>query len=244
MPDLGKLREKQGKDIQRMFSGIAPNYDFLNRLLSARIDVSWREKTVRLAPPPIEGPLLDVCTGTGDLALAYLRKHPGRKIFGTDFCRPMLEQALKKSSWKTASAVEFLEADTLALPFPENQFALISVAFGLRNTQDPILALQEMHRVARPGGRLAILEFSMPNWPVAGPLYRWYFRTVLPKVGQWFSKSSDAAYDYLPQSVRDFPQDEALADWIRQAGWQSVEFRPFTLGIATLYTALKPSGTV
>lgn len=240
MSDLTQLQEKRGRDIRNMFSGIAHRYDFLNHLLSARIDVSWREKTVKSNPPPVEGPLLDVCTGTGDLALAYGRHHPDRKIIGTDFCRPMLLQAIKKASWKSGEAYRFFEADTLGLPFPDDQFALTSVAFGLRNTQDPHQALREMLRVTRPGGRLVILEFSMPRWPVIGSLYRWYFLSVLPRIGQLFSKSPDAAYSYLPQSVKEFPQGEAMASWIRDAGWEKVNFRYFTFGIAALYTANKP----
>jgi demethylmenaquinone methyltransferase/2-methoxy-6-polyprenyl-1,4-benzoquinol methylase len=176
----------------------------------------------------VEGPLLDVCTGTGDLALAYKRKNPDRMIVGTDFCREMLVFADTKGA-KTPDqnmGPVFLEADTLALPLLDNHFALTSVAFGLRNTQ---------------GGRLVILEFSMPKWPIIGGLYRWYFRAVLPRIGQLFSKSPDAAYAYLPQSVNSFPQDDALCSWIRDAGWVDVTYRHFTLGIATLYTGTKPT---
>jgi demethylmenaquinone methyltransferase/2-methoxy-6-polyprenyl-1,4-benzoquinol methylase len=242
MADQNPLLQKQGNDIRRMFAGIAHRYDLLNRLLSGWVDTYWRRCTVRLAPPTVEGPLLDVCTGTGDLALAYKRKNPGRMIVGTDFCREMLVYADTKGA-KTPDqnmGPVFLEADTLALPLLDNHFALTSVAFGLRNTQDPHLALAEMLRVTCPGGSLVILEFSMPKWPIIGGLYRWYFRAVLPRIGQLFSKSPDAAYAYLPQSVNNFPQDEALCSWIREAGWLDVTYRHFTLGIATLYTGLKP----
>lgn len=225
-----------------MFSAIAPKYDFLNRLLSARIDVAWRDKTVRLTPPPVEGPLLDVCTGTGDLAIAYLRKHPDRFLFASDFCLPMLEVARKKYSWNLPRSPLLLEADTLRLPFESNYFAQVSVAFGLRNTQEPRLALQEMRRVVKPGGGLVILEFAMPKWPIIGPAYRWYFNKVLPRIGQWLSRSPDSAYAYLPESVGSFPQGEEMLSWIREAGWDAAKYRYFTFGIAALYTAKKPLG--
>lgn len=242
MVDHNPLLQKQGNDIRRMFGGIAHRYDLLNRLLSGWIDTYWRRCTVRMAPPPVVGPLLDVCTGTGDLALAYKRKNPDRFIVGTDFCHEMLVFAHSKGAKtpKQELGPVFLEADTLALPLLENHFALTSVAFGLRNTQDPHRALAEMFRVTLPGGRLAILEFSMPTWPLVGGVYRWYFRAVLPRIGQFFSKSPDAAYDYLPQSVKAFPQGEGLCGWIREAGWVDVTYRHFTLGIATLYTGIKP----
>ncbi len=242
MTEQNPLLQKQGNDIRRMFAGIAHRYDLLNRLLSGWVDTYWRRCAVRLAPPPVEGPLLDVCTGTGDLALAYKRKNPGRYIVATDFCREMLVFACSKGAKTSDPGMGplFLEADTMALPLLDNQFALTSVAFGLRNTQDPHIALSEMLRVTLPGGRLVILEFSMPKWPLIGGLYRWYFRAVLPRIGQLFSKSPDAAYAYLPQSVKSFPQGEDLCSWIRDAGWGDVAFRHFTFGIATLYTGTKP----
>lgn len=240
MTDKHPHLDKQSDDIRKMFAGIAHRYDILNRFLSAWVDTHWRRLTVRLAPPTMGGPLLDVCTGTGDLVLGYQRKYPERMTIGTDFCREMLHFAHKKALPVQGLKPLFLEADTLALPFGDNHFALTSVAFGLRNTQNPHLALREMCRVTCPGGRLAVLEFSMPTWPVLGQVYRWYFQTVLPRVGQAFSKSPAAAYGYLPQSVKKFPQGEQLCSWIREAGWESVTHRPFTMGIATLYTANKP----
>ncbi len=241
MTDNHPHLDKQCDVIRRMFAGIAHRYDLLNRILSGWVDTHWRRQAIRLAPPTMAGPLLDVCTGTGDLALGYQRKYPDRLTIGTDFCQEMLHFARKKALPVTFPKPRFLLADTLALPFRDNQFALTTVAFGLRNTQNPHLALKEMGRVTLPGGRLAILEFSMPTWPVLGAVYRWYFQKVLPRVGQAFSKSPAAAYGYLPQSVKKFPQGEDLCSWIREAGWESVSYRPFTMGIATLYTANKPS---
>ncbi len=241
MTDKHPNLDKQSHEIRLMFAGIAHRYDLLNRILSGWVDTHWRRLTVRLAPPTIQGPVLDVCTGTGDLVLGYQRKYHDRLTIGTDFCREMLHFAHKKALAGSGPKPLFLEADTMVLPMRDNHFALTTVAFGLRNTQDPRQALKEMCRVTRPGGRLAVLEFSMPTWPVLGAVYSWYFQKVLPKVGQTISRSPATAYGYLPQSVKKFPQGEDLCSWIRGAGWESVTHRPFTMGIATLYTANKPS---
>jgi len=244
--------DKSSARVQRMFGQIARRYDFLNRLLSLGIDRSWRRRTVRLVPPQGDAPILDVCTGTADLALAYwraarqARKRREKKgtgtssepvpIFGTDFCPPMLEIARQKCRRAgAAEAITLLEADTLHLPFPEGTFQIVCVAFGLRNLTDPDVGLREMVRVCRPGGRVAVLEFSMPTgWPLR-TLYGWYFRHVLPRVGQALARNDQRAYNYLPASVGGFPQAEALAERMRAAGLQNVEQHRFTLGIATLY---------
>jgi len=229
--------DKSSARVQRMFGQIARRYDLLNRLLSLGIDRSWRRRTVRLVPPQGDAPILDVCTGTADLALAYWRASRGRTpIVGTDFCPPMLEIARKKCRRAGAGeAITLMEADTLHLPFPDGQFQIVCVAFGLRNLTDPDVGLREMVRVCRPGGRVAVLEFSLPTgWPLR-TLYGWYFRHVLPRVGQALARNAEGAYNYLPASVGGFPQAEALAQRMRAAGLRSLRQHRFTLGIATLY---------
>ena len=227
-----------------MFGEIAGRYDFLNRLLSLGIDRSWRRKTVRLAPPVGDAPILDVCTGTADLALAYWRASKGKTpVVGTDFCRPMLaigqEKCRRAGATRFQPGITLLQADTLRLPFADDVFQIVSVAFGLRNVADTDAGLREMARVCRPGGRVAILEFSTPTaWPL-GAVYGWYFRHVLPRIGQALARNSQAAYNYLPQSVGRFPQGEALAERMRAAGLGEVMHRPLTFGVATLYVGRK-----
>jgi len=246
--------DKTPSRVRRMFAAVAQRYDLLNHLLSAGIDRRWRRRTVRLAPPVVDGPLaglpvLDVCTGTGDLALQYVRamesgsannQHPVPPVIGTDFCRPMLELAAEKARRRgLADRLSLMEVDTLRLPFADDSFQIVSVAFGLRNLADTDGGLREMTRVCCPGGRVAVLEFSTPRvWPIR-PLYLWYFRHVLPRVGQAVASNRDAAYNYLPASVGEFDEGEALAGRMRAAGLDRVRFQRFTLGVATLYIGEK-----
>ena len=239
-----ELLDRREVRIRRMFGQIAPWYDFLNHLLSLNIDKRWREKTAKLVPPsPAEaGPILDLCTGTGDLALTYDRVAGGTvPIIGADFCHEMLVRAVEKATVAGAGGrMRFVEADAQALPFPADTFQLVSVAFGLRNITDPDAGLAEMVRVLRPGGRVAILEFSKPRHWLLGRLYRGYFRYVLPLVGQLLSRNKESAYRYLPESVLKFPDYEDLADKLRAAGFADVTYEPLTFGIATLYVGSKP----
>jgi demethylmenaquinone methyltransferase/2-methoxy-6-polyprenyl-1,4-benzoquinol methylase len=236
--------DKREARIRRMFGQIAPWYDFLNHLLSLNVDRAWRRRAVRLVPPApaAGGPILDLCTGTGDLALAYDRAAGGAvPIVGADFCHEMLVRAAGKLQRAgAAQRVRLVEADAQALPFPADSFQLVAVAFGLRNVTDPDRGLAEMVRVARPGGRVAVLEFSRPRGRVFGRLYGWYFRTVLPRVGQLLSRSREGAYRYLPASVSLFPDGEALAAKMRAHGLTEVRYYPFTFGVATLYVGVKP----
>jgi demethylmenaquinone methyltransferase/2-methoxy-6-polyprenyl-1,4-benzoquinol methylase len=225
-----------------MFGHIAPSYDLLNHLLSLNIDHYWRWRTTKLAPPAGPAPILDLCTGTGDLALAYDRAAAGHTpILGADFCHEMLCLAHKKAAKSGAGGrIRFLEADAQHLPFPSDYFQITTVAFGLRNVTDTDRGLAEMTRVTRPGGRVAILEFSKPRGPWLGRLYHWYFRWLLPLIGQTISRSKDNAYRYLPASVLEFPDGEALAERLRRHGLRDVQWHPLTFGIATLYVGTKP----
>jgi demethylmenaquinone methyltransferase/2-methoxy-6-polyprenyl-1,4-benzoquinol methylase len=238
-----QLLDKREERIRRMFGQIAPWYDFLNHLLSLNIDKRWRDRTAKLAPPgpASDGPILDLCTGTGDLALTYDRDAKGTvPVIGADFSHEMLVRAVKKAAGAGAGdRIRFVEADAQALPFPDDTFQLVTIAFGLRNVTDTDKGLREMVRVTRPGGRVAVLEFSKPRNPILGRLYGWYFRYVLPLIGQLISRSRESAYRYLPASVLKFPDYEALAERMRAAGLTDVKYQPFTFGVATLYVGVK-----
>ncbi len=235
------LLDKREPRIRRMFGNIAPSYDLLNHLLSLNIDRYWRWRTTRLVPPVSGAPILDLCTGTGDLALAYDRA-AGQQcpVVGADFCHEMLVLAGRKTQHRgAADRIRFLEADAQQLPFPDDAFQITTVAFGLRNVTNTDRGLAEMVRVTRPGGRVAILEFSRPRHWLFGRLYRFYFRYLLPFIGQAISRSKDNAYGYLPASVLEFPDGEALAERLRGHGLTDVRWYPFTFGIATLYVGTK-----
>jgi demethylmenaquinone methyltransferase/2-methoxy-6-polyprenyl-1,4-benzoquinol methylase len=236
------LLDKRETRIRRMFNSIAPRYDLLNHLLSLNVDRYWRRRTTRLVPPDGDAPILDVCTGTGDLALAYDRAAAGRvPVVGADFCHEMLVRARHKAERRgVAGRVRFVEADAQRLPFPDNHFQIACVAFGLRNVTDTDRGIAEMVRVTRPGGRVAILEFSRPRGWFFGRMYRLYFRRLLPLVGGLVSRNGDDAYRYLPESVMEFPDGEALAERLRGHGLTEVRWKPFTFGIATLYVGVKP----
>jgi demethylmenaquinone methyltransferase/2-methoxy-6-polyprenyl-1,4-benzoquinol methylase len=233
--------DKSETRVRRMFGEIAGRYDFLNHLLSLGIDRYWRWQTVKRVAPSGEGPVLDLCTGTGDLALAYFKRSKGAvKIVAADFCPEMLAIGRRKGARAGANGeLSFVEADAQRLPFCDDSFQIVSVAFGLRNVTDTDLGLREMTRVCRPGGRVAVLEFSSPRRRPLRALYNWYFRHVLPRVGQAISRSRFSAYEYLPSSVGEFPSGEALAERMQAAGLRDVGFTPFTFGIATLYVGTK-----
>jgi demethylmenaquinone methyltransferase / 2-methoxy-6-polyprenyl-1,4-benzoquinol methylase len=232
--------DKSATRVRRMFADIASRYDFLNHLLSLGVDVYWRWQTVRKVCPHGVTPILDLCTGTGDLALAYSRA-AGKsvEVVGADFCHPMLAIGQQKARKAGANCVSFVEGDAQQLPFEDNQFQIVSVAFGLRNVSDTDRGLREMLRVCQPAGKVAVLEFSSPRLQPFKFLYGWYFRHALPRIGRLFARSNDDAYNYLPESVGEFPSGEALAERMRLAGARQVRYYPLTLGIATLYVGVK-----
>lgn len=233
--------DKSEARVRRMFGEIAARYDLLNHVLSLGVDIYWRWRTVRKVRPSGDAPILDLCTGTGDMALAYDRASGGQApVIGADFCRPMLEIGHGKAAKAGASArVTFVEADAQQLPFPDDSFQIVSVSFGLRNVTDTDRGLCEIVRVCQSGGRIAVLEFSMPRWQPFKFFYGWYFRHVLPRVGQALARNRQEAYNYLPASVGEFPSGEALAERMRAAGAARVRYYPLTLGVATLYVGEK-----
>jgi demethylmenaquinone methyltransferase / 2-methoxy-6-polyprenyl-1,4-benzoquinol methylase len=239
--EIAPALDKREARIRDMFGAIAPRYDLLNHLLSLNTDRYWRWRTTRLVPPAGSAPILDLCTGTGDLALAYDRAaRRTTPVFGADFCHAMLLRAVTKTSQRgAAERIRYLEADAQRLPFGNNIFQITCVAFGLRNITDTDRGIAEMVRVTRPQGHVAILEFSRPRHWLFGRMYRFYFRRLLPLVGQWLSRSPDDAYRYLPASVLEFPDGEELASRLRSHGLNDVRWYPFTFGIATLYVGKK-----
>jgi demethylmenaquinone methyltransferase/2-methoxy-6-polyprenyl-1,4-benzoquinol methylase len=236
-----------------MFSDIAARYDLLNHLLSGNLDRLWRRRTAAAFDHILRLPharVLDICCGTGDLALALRRRathscSPGAAVFASDFAHPMLVRAVEKTRSLHASPelrtceVGYFEADALNLPLASAEFDLVTVAFGFRNLANYDEGLSEMFRLLRPGGEVGILEFSEPSGVAFGPIYRFYCQRILPRVGAAISGNS-TAYSYLPASVRKFPAPESLAGMLRSAGFTAVSYHLWTGGIVALHTAKRP----
>lgn len=224
-----------------MFAGIANRYDLLNHLLSGNTDKRWRRLVAKRLHEVLsqEGArALDVACGTGDLSLA-LAKGTGARVVGTDFCRPMLEIAQRKASADDFAEIPFIEGDALQLPFADSSFDAVTIAFGLRNLASVEAGLKELRRVLKPQGRAAILEFSIPVIPGFRALFRFYFTRVLPKVGGMIS-GSRGAYEYLPDSVSRFPDQKRLAAMMSEAGFEEVEYKNLTGGVAALHLGTRP----
>ncbi len=234
--------DKSNHRVRRMFGEIAPKYDMMNHLLSMNVDRYWRWRTTRIVDARNQLPILDVCAGTGDLAFAFHRRTKGQiPIVASDFCPEMLEIGeSKKRKARIDEGLSFIEADAQQLPFADDAFQIVAVAFGLRNVADTDRGIREMTRVCSAGGQVAILEFSAPTRQPIRAIYGWYFRHILPRIGRIFTRSTDDAYEYLPSSVREFPAGEALAERMRAAGLTDVKLYPLTFGIATLYVGVKP----
>ncbi|MAE07262.1 MAG: bifunctional demethylmenaquinone methyltransferase/2-methoxy-6-polyprenyl-1,4-benzoquinol methylase UbiE [Bacteroidetes bacterium] len=226
------------ENVRTMFNDIAPNYDFLNHFLSAGIDIQWRKKVRRILAHTNPKKILDVATGTGDLAIE-LSKLNADQIVGVDIATEMLAIGREKITNKgLEKIIELEEGDAENLLFPDNSFDAITVAFGVRNFENLNSGLKEMCRVLRPGGIVAVLEFSKPKAFPIKQLYNFYFRNILPIMGRTVSKSN-AAYTYLPDSVRSFAEDDVFLAELGQAGFKETKQNRLTMGIATLYYATK-----
>ncbi|MFN2454533.1 MAG: bifunctional demethylmenaquinone methyltransferase/2-methoxy-6-polyprenyl-1,4-benzoquinol methylase UbiE [Pyrinomonadaceae bacterium] len=228
--------------VREMFAGIAGRYDLLNHLLSGNTDRRWRRLVAKRLQPVLtasDAPVLDVACGTGDLAIALANADGTQaQIIGTDFCRPMLEIAARKTVSGT-KRIPFIEADALALPFADESFAAVTIAFGLRNLSSVAGGLSELRRVLKPGGQALILEFSSPVVPGFRSLFQFYFNRVLPMIGGLVS-GSRGAYEYLPDSVSRFPDQKKLLLMMREAGFEQLEYENLTGGIAAIHMGKRP----
>ena len=236
------------KKVRAMFTQIAPRYDLLNHLLSIQLDRLWRARTAKLLGNILkrsDALVLDLCCGTGDLAFA-LAKAGKAQVIGADFAHTMLVCAREKAAaWSSRSSPfpkapgPFFEADALNLPFADNAFDLVTAAFGFRNLANYEVGLREIQRLLKPGGTVAILEFAEPPEGWLGDLYRWYFSKVLPRIGGLIS-GDRAAYTYLPKSVARFFRPPELAALMSSVGYQSVEYRVWTMGTVALHIGVRP----
>ncbi|MEO8067966.1 MAG: bifunctional demethylmenaquinone methyltransferase/2-methoxy-6-polyprenyl-1,4-benzoquinol methylase UbiE [Flavobacteriales bacterium] len=226
------------EQVEHMFDAISPKYDLLNRVLSLGVDQSWRKKTIaRLAAEPVEH-LLDVATGTADMAIMAARRNAAQHVTGVDISAGMLDFGSKKvKAAGLSDRIGLQQADSEALPFPDGRFDAITVAFGARNFEHLAKGIGEMHRVLRPDGRAFVLEFSQARG-LMRPLFRLYFHHVMPTIGKLVSKDN-AAYTYLPKSVDSFPDGEAFLQVMRGAGFREAKAERFTGGVATLYSGRK-----
>ena len=224
--------------VEGIFNDIAPKYDLLNHLLSLNIDKGWRRKAMRCVEEDGKGHLLDVACGTGDFSIAACRAGV-RQVTGIDISANMVNIGREKvAEAGLAGQIDLRSGDSEAMEFGDNTFDTVTVAFGVRNFEHLEQGLREMYRVLRPGGKVIILEFSMPEHFPMKQLYKFYFRRVLPVVGGWVS-GNRGAYTYLPESVMKFPQGRAFLDIMVRCGFQGVARHKLTFGIASLYTGKK-----
>jgi demethylmenaquinone methyltransferase/2-methoxy-6-polyprenyl-1,4-benzoquinol methylase len=222
-----------------MFDSIAPKYDFLNRFLSLGIDKGWRTKAMKALKPYQPKLILDVATGTGDLALEAVKVLNPDEIIGLDLSEQMLQVGrVKINDAGLGSKISMVKGDSENLPFDSNKFDAITVAFGVRNFQNLEAGLKEMHRVLKTGGRVAILEFSKPSGFPFKQVFQFYFKNILPVWGNMLSKSSNA-YTYLPESVKHFPEGQEFASILLACGYKDISVQPLTFGTCTLYLAGK-----
>jgi demethylmenaquinone methyltransferase / 2-methoxy-6-polyprenyl-1,4-benzoquinol methylase len=230
---------KHARAVREMFSGIAGRYDFLNHFLSVNTDKRWRRLVAKKLQDVLQNEnalVLDVACGTGDLSLE-LQKSGAAKVIGTDFCRPMLAVAREKNQ-KNHTAIPYIEGDGMNLSFADDTFDAVTIAFGLRNFSNWLDGLKELHRVLKPNGKLAILEFSTPVIPGFRQIFNLYFTQILPRIGGAVS-GSRGAYEYLPISVSRFPDQKNLARMMGEVGFFEVEYKNLTGGIAALHSGAK-----
>lgn len=245
MADVEHINPYRGDDrakdeqVESMFYAIAPAYDFMNHAMTMGLDRLWLRRLVNAAAEGHPAHIVDLATGTGDVAFALARKMPGSKISGLDLSEGMLDKARAKAAGMTGTTgITFSRADCLHTGLPDSCADAVTVAYGVRNFADIAAGYREMHRILRPGGKLCVLELSAPTGMLTKPLYRLYTSTLIPAVGRLLSHD-DRAYSYLPESIAAAPQRGAMTALMTEAGFDRAAFRCFTFGACTLYTAFK-----
>lgn len=238
-PYKGDGRAK-GEQVRDMFDSIAPAYDFMNRAMTFGIDRLWRRRAVGKVAGRSPRDIVDIATGTGDLAIAMARRIPGARIVGIDLSEGMLEIGRRKAAEAVPEAdISFRAADCLELPLPDASADVVTVAYGVRNFADIVRGYREMLRVLRPGGMIAVLELSTPVSPLVRPFYKLYTGHIIPAVGRMVSHDV-SAYSYLPESIAAVAQGRDMLALMEEAGFTGCTFRRFTFGTCTLYTAFRP----
>jgi demethylmenaquinone methyltransferase / 2-methoxy-6-polyprenyl-1,4-benzoquinol methylase len=224
--------------VNRMFARIAPTYDLMNRLMTVGQDQGWREALLTFAALPPHGTLLDVGTGTGDIAYAALQRAPGVRAVGSDFTYEMMAAGVDKVP---GLALPFVQGDTFALPFPDQTFDAVVSGFLIRNVVDRVAAFHEMARVTKPGGRVVCLETAPPSNALLSPLFRLYFFRIVPLIGGLVAGDRQA-YSYLPHSTKDFPPPDALARLMEQAGLRNVFYKEYMFGTVAIHAGMRVTG--
>lgn len=238
-PYLDDRRQKT-EQVKEMFDSIAQAYDFMNRAMTFGVDKLWRRKAVRMLEKKRPRSILDLATGTGDLAIALAKKIPDAKVTGADLSPQMLEVGRRKVRQAgLAQRIEMLEADGTALPFADNSFESVTIAYGIRNFESMLAGYREMFRVLRPGGTLLVVELATPVSAVPLAFYKVYTRWIIPAVGRLVSKEK-RAYSYLPESIAAVPQRHSMLSLMEQAGFCDTIFKSLTFGTCIIYSATKP----
>ena len=237
------VRDKTGL-VRDVFESVAGSYDLMNDLMSMGIHRLWKRRAVELSGIRRGHRVLDLAAGTGDLAARFGGLvGPGGEVVLSDINAAMLEQGRRRmADAGLVGNIFYAQADAQHLPFPDRHFDCVTIGFGLRNVTDKRLALESILRVLKPGGRLLVLEFSKPSNRIFGAVYGWYFRNILPRIGQLVARNREAAYEYLPASVSEFPNGQTLADIMESCGLADVRWKPLTFGIATIYYGTRPGG--
>jgi len=227
-------------EIHDMFASIAPKYDFANDVLSMGIHRLWRQRLVHLATPEKASSVLDLCTGTGDLAFAFARRFGSEThVIGLDFVGSMLERAVEKLQREPSGRISFLQADATAIPFPSSSFDIVCIAFGIRNIPKLDSCLSEVLRVLKPNGRFFVLEFGQVKTSGFKQIYDWYGKNIMPLIGKLIT-GNKAAYEYLPKTSRLFPAGEAFSQILADSGFTNVQLEPLLGGMAYIYEARRP----
>ena len=242
-PDTHNAASK-GQQVEEMFDALAPAYDFMNRAMTLGIDTRWRARAVRMIAAERPRAVLDVATGTADLAVQMARAIPDARITGIDLSEGMLSRGREKvEKAGVGSRVELLKADCLSLPMADGTYDCATIAYGARNFERLLDGYREILRVLRPGGLLCVLELSCPTSPLVRPLYNLYTRVVIPAAGRLVSGHRQA-YTYLPRSIEVVPQREEMTRIMDEAGFTLTAFKPLTLGVCTIYTGCKPAAAL